>query len=83
MKMNHNLLNILDLSYLDKCFVTKNEIKRFLNCSDEESFFILQKLQSITNSNRVPMYIFLKEYQINFNEERSNRYHNSLVEFYR
>lgn len=75
------LFNLLDFSYLNKDWITEEEIKKYLNCNDEESFFILQKLRDKYQITNVPMIFFINEFQINFNKVRNERYHNSLVQF--
>lgn len=84
MKMKNRLeklLNILDFSYLNNDWVTEKEISKYLNCNDEESFFILQKIKSKYQLINVPMIFFLNEFQIFFNKERNEKYHNALKEF--
>lgn len=75
------LFNILDFSYLNKEWITEKEIKNYLNCNDEESFFILKKLREKYQLVNVPMIFFINEFQVNFNKERNERYHNSLMAF--
>lgn len=75
------ILSMLDFSYLNKDCVTQKEIEKYLNCDDEESFFILQKLREKYQLINVPMRFFINEFQINFNVERNKKYHNSLMLF--
>lgn len=75
------ILSMLDFSYLNKDWVTQKEIEKYLNCDDEESFFILQKLREKYQLINVPMRFFINEFQINFNVERNKKYHNSLMLF--
>lgn len=81
MKKNRLLktLRLLDFSYLKKDWLTKLEIKRYLGCSDEESFFLLQYFKEKYKLDYVPMVYFFKECNFKFNEERNDRYHEALT----
>ena len=76
-----SILSILDLSYLNKDWVTEKEIAKYLNCGDDESFFILEKLKNKYQLINIPMAFFINEFQINFSEERNERYHNAIFNF--
>jgi hypothetical protein len=83
------MLKMLDFFYLiNKRWATSKDVKKYLNCSEEEAFSIIQVLQYEAKKKNlympktkyiyVPMEIFVDYFHID--RKLQERYHNSLCE---
>lgn len=93
-RRNGNLMRYLDFfNDIHKCWATKYEVMRLCGCNEEEAFIILHELDykareknmgiKCTNGELVVPMSFLLNYLGDERLNRINRYHDSLLEFYR